>query len=864
VTGNIATGGAGGAGGLGGGPGGNGGVGGLAQGAGIFLSNTVTGTYTVTFNGGSASNNQLTGGAGGAGGNAGGAGVNKVLGGNGGDAGLAQGGGVFLQAGANSVINSTISALPLDGNTVTGGVGGVGGAGTTAAGGVGGMAAGGGLFSNTLNTTTLGLTTLTGVAVGADVVSAGDGGNAGTGTTTNGGDGGNGGEGGNAQGGGIFAQTNLFVVDSTIGGTSADPSHPDINRNILSAGNGGRGGNGGTAGNTLPSSNGGNGGAAGSTMGGGVFFGIGQTIFQSDTIVGNEATISIVHGAGGAAGNAAGDGTGKPGTAGADGTASGGGLFATPSVTSNTFGNTIIDLNSTPSGTMTAAGPDAFAAINSNGHNIIGSTDSNTGFASNKGDLIGVTAAQLAIGPLFANGGPSPTDALLTGSVAIDAGNNSLVPAGDTADQRGPGFARVVGAAVDIGAFEVQPAPAITNLSPNTDHKGSGPLTINITGTDLLDINQVNFGTFVLAPTAVTATQVTVVVPVADLYLNNPVNVSLSQPDGSGTGATTNSNTLTFTLTPPITLPLNGPGNQTNNESDIVSGIAVTSPDPVASGFSATNLPAGLGINPTTGIISGTIGLRAAGVYNVVVSASDSGTIGTTSFTWTVADTTPPSITSPGNQMSAGGDTASLTLVSDDGESFTASNLPPGLSIDNTGKISGTIPPTTTGTFGVTVTAFDGTLNSSINFVWTVVTMNNPGNQTNNEGDAVSLVVTPTDPNSTNFSATNLPPGLSISPISGTISGNIGLRAAGTYNVTVSAVDGSVNPRATFTWTINDTTPPGLTNPGIQNSTTGNTVNLTIVSVDADSFSATGLPTGLSINSSGVITGTIPAGAAGS
>ncbi len=43
--------------------------------------------------------------------------------------------------------------------------------------------------------------------------------------------------------------------------------------------------------------------------------------------------------------------------------------------------------------------------------------------------------------------------ALLPGSPAIDAGNNALIPAGITTDQRGPGYARVVNGTVDIGAY---------------------------------------------------------------------------------------------------------------------------------------------------------------------------------------------------------------------------------------------------------------------------------------------------------------------------------------------------------------------------------------------------------------------------
>src|SRR5262249_51668897 len=57
------------------------------------------------------------------------------------------------------------------------------------------------------------------------------------------------------------------------------------------------------------------------------------------------------------------------------------------------------------------------------------------------------------LGPLQNNGGPTPTMALLAGSPAIDAGDNTGAPA---YDQRGPGFARIIGGGIDIGAFELQ------------------------------------------------------------------------------------------------------------------------------------------------------------------------------------------------------------------------------------------------------------------------------------------------------------------------------------------------------------------------------------------------------------------------
>jgi hypothetical protein len=75
--------------------------------------------------------------------------------------------------------------------------------------------------------------------------------------------------------------------------------------------------------------------------------------------------------------------------------------------------------------------------------------------------------ADLKLGPLADNGGPTPTHALLPLSPAINAGSN---PAGLSFDQRGAGFARVIGSAADIGAFEAQfvtPPSKVTGITVN-------------------------------------------------------------------------------------------------------------------------------------------------------------------------------------------------------------------------------------------------------------------------------------------------------------------------------------------------------------------------------------------------------------
>jgi len=74
------------------------------------------------------------------------------------------------------------------------------------------------------------------------------------------------------------------------------------------------------------------------------------------------------------------------------------------------------------------------------------------------GNKVGVAYAGVLDLTLADNGGPTITHALLPGSLAYDAGNDTA-PASLSNDQRGTGFLRKVSTHVDIGAFEVQNQP---------------------------------------------------------------------------------------------------------------------------------------------------------------------------------------------------------------------------------------------------------------------------------------------------------------------------------------------------------------------------------------------------------------------
>jgi hypothetical protein len=235
--------------------------------------------------------------------------------------------------------------------------------------------------------------------------------------------------------------------------------------------------------------------------------------------------------------------------------------------------------------------------------------------------------------------------------------------------------------------------------------------------------------------------------------------------------------------------------------------------------YKATGLPAGLSINSTTGVISGTA--STAGSYTVTLTGTDStGPSGSATFTWTVGSSANTvTVTNPGSQSGKVGTAASLQIAATDSASgqtltYTATGLPAGLSISSTtGLISGT--PTTAGTSSVTVTATDTTgASGSASFNWTIsaatantVTVTNPGSQSGTIGTAASLQIAATDSASgqtLTYTATGLPAGLSISSTTGLISGTP--TTAGTSSVTVTATDTTgASGSATFTWTISAT-----------------------------------------------------------
>lgn len=154
------------------------------------------------------------------------------------------------------------------------------------------------------------------------------------------------------------------------------------------------------------------------------------------------------------------------------------------------------------------------------------------------------------------------------------------------------------------------------------------------------------------------------------------------------------------TTTPVITVA--GPTTATALELFSYQVQANNSP----TSYAASGLPPGLTINTASGVISGTP--TTPGSYNVSLTASNAGGDGTATLTINVqSNPNTPAITS--NLIAYGQINTAFgyqIVASNSPTSYTAANLPDGLSINtSTGSIGGT--PTIGGTFLATITALN-------------------------------------------------------------------------------------------------------------------------------------------------------------
>ncbi|HMF17532.1 MAG TPA: putative Ig domain-containing protein [Gemmataceae bacterium] len=353
-----------------------------------------------------------------------------------------------------------------------------------------------------------------------------------------------------------------------------------------------------------------------------------------------------------------------------------------------------------------------------------------------------------------------------------------------------------------------------------------------------------------------------------------------------------------FTWTVSRVVTMSSLGTQSNPAGTVITTpvqvVSATDVDGNALTYSASGLPAGLSMDPATGLVCGTI-TAAAGNYLVTVTAADtsnSALSATMTFPWTVLPN-PIRIVNPGMQSSYDGQTVSLqvnvaNLMSGATVNYSAAGLPPGLNIDSTtGLIAGTIADNADaqvsgGVYSpvLTVTGSAGT-QASLTINWTVhpVVTVIPSQATlmNSVGAVLStplqlVFATDANGNGLTYAATGLPAGLSIDPSTGLVSGTI-TGAAGSYSVTVTASDATnsaFSASTTVTWIIISPSPAvTVANLGTQSNQVGDTLTNSVQVVSASDaagnaivYTATGLPDGLTMDAAtGLVSGTITANA---
>ncbi len=312
----------------------------------------------------------------------------------------------------------------------------------------------------------------------------------------------------------------------------------------------------------------------------------------------------------------------------------------------------------------------------------------------------------------------------------------------------------------------------------------------------------------------------------------------------------------------------NWPLTSSSAAMDTTKVVSITSAAPVAVLSYAVTGNTSPAVASAT--ISGTnvqINALAGGQTNVTVTATDlDGS--TVSQTFNVTVNQAPTITSspPPAAIVNGAYSVSYTTTGFPAPTFsvTSGALPTGLSLSTGGVISGT--PTAAGTFTGTVTASNGigtaaTQNFSITVNQAPAFTNGPPSGAGVLGTAyTSFTYTFTGAPAPTFTVTSgaLPTGLSLST-GGVISGTP--TAAGTFTGTVTASNG-IGTAATQNFSITVNQAPAFTNaPPSSAGVLGaayTSFSYTATGSPAPTFAVTSgaLPTGLSLSTGGVITGT--------
>lgn len=161
-------------------------------------------------------------------------------------------------------------------------------------------------------------------------------------------------------------------------------------------------------------------------------------------------------------------------------------------------------------------------------------------------------------------------------------------------------------------------APTLTNVSPQHVIVGAPTFTLTLTGTNFNSTSVVDWNTTALPTTLVSATQLTATVPTA-LYTSAGTSQITVVNTGTGGGTT---GAIPFTIVAQLaitTTTLPGGSIGTAYSATLAASGGTT---PYTWAVTTGSLPAGLALNSTTGVISGTP--TAAGSSTFTVTCTDS------------------------------------------------------------------------------------------------------------------------------------------------------------------------------------------------------------------------------------------------
>ena len=366
-----------------------------------------------------------------------------------------------------------------------------------------------------------------------------------------------------------------------------------------------------------------------------------------------------------------------------------------------------------------------------------------------------------------------------------------------------------------------------------------------------------------------------------------PAGISLNASSGALSGTPTSAGTatltavvtdansqsgtqgLSWTVNPAPSITTSSLAQTTVGATYSASLAATSGTTPLAWSIASGALPAGMGINATTGAISGTS--TAAGAANFTARVTDANGVhadAALSLTVNAAPSISTSTLPQGRKsttysqaLAATGGTGSLSW------SVTGGTVPPGTSLSSAGVLSGT--PTTIGSYNFTARVEDSlaiaaTQGVSIAIVEApTVTTTSLAAVTVGQNVSTSLAASGgTAPYSWSISAGALPAGISLTASSGALSGRPTAAVAASFTVTVTDAN-STQGTQSLSWTVNAA--PAVTTSSLPETTVNRPLAATTLSASGGtgtlSWSATGLPAGISLSPAGVLSGTPTAAA---